>query len=266
MPRYFRPSKSNFLSMWTDILYLSENQEEDDDGDEMDNYIRKNYSDEVAQLLLDYGEKMMPDYPRMSENPDSMRLHIITMALLSSNPEERLREFLSVDEDSSFPYNYHYLLKLLVFRLANLRDKNGYLIPEFSEPNVVNNILGGGNLKVLAKLAYENLGSFPHRQIQPMAEDVAEEVSKLIDGYLIYWDEVSNSSESKRSICRNIEGQIGINNVRQEYSRFDDFFEKMESFIEDNLEEKIPDFRLDAKLRVMICRFCLEQAMNPIPF
>ena len=47
MPRYFRPSKSNFLSMWTDMLYLSETQD-DDDGDEMDNYIRKNYSDEVA--------------------------------------------------------------------------------------------------------------------------------------------------------------------------------------------------------------------------
>ena len=243
------------------MLYISETQDVDDDY-EMDNYIRKNYSDEVAEILLDYCEHLIPEYPRLRNNPDNNRFHQILTAHRGAD-ENALRDFLNEDEGRSFPYNYHYFLKYLVWRLADIRSKDGNYPPEMLK---LDDFFGLGNMKLFIDLAKENMSDFPFRSIEPMPEDVAEEVGKLVDGYPIYLDKISKPSDSKRSICKNIEGQIGVNNVRQEYSRFDDFFEKMESFIEDNLEEKIPDFRLDAELRVMICRSCLEQAMNPILF
>ena len=102
------------------MLYISETQDVDDD--EMDNYIRKDYSDEVAEILLDYCEHLIPEYPRLRNNPDTNSFHQIISAHHEAD-ENALRDFLNEDEVRSFPYNYHYFFKYLVWSFVDLNQR-----------------------------------------------------------------------------------------------------------------------------------------------
>ena len=260
MPRYFRPSKSNFHSMFTDYQYISSANHPE--VVELEDYLNKNYSEEVGQLILKYSSEVK-EYPKTFGSDDQL-FDLIFMALYTKNPDKNLRLFVEPDKDSSFPYHHYYLLRFLLWLVINTgRDDDGEFPPEFLDSN---EIVDGKSLNLLIRVAFETMENFPSRSIQPMDASVADEVSNLIDGYLIYWERVSKSSESKRSICKYVEEKNGVSNVRQEYDRFDTFFEKMEDYIKDNVEHKISDFRLDATVRTMICRLCLKFAMRPIPF
>lgn len=94
-------------------------------------------------------------------------------------------------------------------------------------------------------------------------EYVRREVPELVSAYAIYLSELQHSQKSKLKICTEIEEEKNskyLVNIRQEFSRYDNFFKEFEDYVNEYLskEEKsvITQFEIPNHLKFAYLFFC----------
>lgn len=63
---------------------------------------------------------------------------------------------------------------------------------------------------------------------EPTREFISE-VSLLIEGYGTYLDEIKENP--KRKVCENIEKELKVSNIRQDYDTYDKYFSELEDYV-----------------------------------
>ena len=230
---------------------------------EIRDYIRDKYSAKVLELLDKYAQQI--DLHLIIDKENEQRWNEILDSVVQMD-ENKMKQFLEKDNNSSFPYNKYYLLRYMHWVLLNTvveNDNSNYTYPPEMLRN--NDIWDEQRFRFILDMCEKyvwRLGDFPQKAIKSISMELAKEVKKLINGYEIYLMCIEENTKSKRIICKEIEGQIGVANVRQEFHRYDTFFNHLENFI----RSKIPNFRLDIESKIKISDFCVDRAVNPTPF
>jgi hypothetical protein len=190
--------------------------------------------------------------------------------------QSKLQDLLDEDKGKETHTNLLYLLRFFTEVVVNLYEKDLWYPPgEWSDDHEravfyksSSKILMSGLflppdeldffIKAIRAIHWKDVekGNYPSKMLMPVNEKIADEIEKLIKGYGMYLERLEKDGGSKRSICLDIEKEIGVGNVRQEFNRYDEFFKKLE----DSIQSKQPKFILDPETVKVIMEFCFNRA------
>lgn len=167
-----------------------------------------------------------------------------------------LQLLLDEDEKRRFPLNRLAILErfAIMFTFENIEIKNidgkGYILRK--DMDVIDKDSLFFDFVVQKILAVQKSGII----IEPISKKLEVEINKLINGYEEYLSQLKIDNKSKLQICNDIEKKFLIPNARQEFDRYDNYFE---GFIQQSkLCQNLKD-----KDRIFFLKACLKEAKSP---
>lgn len=240
MARPVKISKTNFFIILMGTTLFDES---------IKNELLNQYSQTVLNELEEYACNSHIDYTKHRILSDFSKIGI----LIKDGNYKGLTNFLNQDKNRRFPISKLGILEVFVHMIHWSKIDRDTLAK--------NHIYPSSYTKPFYNFVFKNIETVrsPNIVFEKISVDLEKEISTLILGYEIYLKEIRKKKKSKLAICNEIEQNINVVNVRQEFDRYDKYYLGFKHYSKNRIE--LPD-----NIKIFILNGCLKHAKAPPPF